>query len=143
MMELTRIVCALCLSTLICFLPTGSGLQMVVLCHGEDGHIAIEPAGSNCCAESLASCSLASPVPSSKKEFPSQNNCGACVDIPISIGLATIVKEPYQVDYALPTQTTVAPATIDNPAFSEYLSISEPFTPSYYLTPLRSIILLI
>jgi len=140
---LTRTVCALCLSILICLLLIGSGLRMVVLCHGEDGHIAIEAAGGNCYAEALAGFSRARSVASMKGEFPSRNNCGACVDIPVFIGLPTIVKKPCQVDHAFPTPTAIAVATVNSPAFSECRSVSEPFILSHYFIPLRSIILLI
>jgi len=113
------------------------------VCYGEDGHIAIEVAGSECCAKFPARVYQAASGAFAKEGLSSENNCGACVDTPISIGLATIVKEPYRVNPAFSVPTTIALATVNSPGFSEYQSVSEPFTPTGYFTPLRSIILLI
>ena len=141
MMELTRKSCVLCFGILLSFALTGGGQPTVMLCLGEDGHIAIEASDSECCSESHLSHYRATHLVSTDRELPSKNDCGACIDIPISIGYAALVKEPCQVDRALPAP--VAPAIVNSADFSEYQPDSESLAPAPYFSPLRAIILLI
>ena len=141
MTELTRKSCVLCLGILLSFSLVGGGQPRGVLCLGEDGHIAIEAMDSDCCAESHLSHSRAACLASTNKEPPSENDCGACLDIPISVESTALVKEPCQVDRVFPA--AVAPATVSIADFSEYQPVSEPFAPPPYFAPLRTIIILI
>ena len=140
-MELTRKSCVLCLGILLSFALVGGGQPRGVLCLGENGHIAIEAVNSECCAESHLSHSRAACVVSTNRELPSENDCGACLDIPISIGSAALVKEPCQIDRAFPAPVALATANIAD--FSEYQPVSESFAPPPYFVPLRAIIVLI
>jgi hypothetical protein len=116
---------------------------MLVLCKGEDGHIAVEIVSSTCCNIVPIGVFRETSVASVKGEFSSENNCGACVDIPISIGFATAIGKQNRVNPALLASTTINLVTINSSDFSKYQSASEPFAPTGYFTPLRSIILLI
>ena len=140
-MELTRKSCIVCLSILLSIALVGGGQPTVVLCLGEDKHIAIEAADSECCAESHLSHSGAAYAASTDTDLPLANDCEACIDIPISIGSAALVKEPCQVDRALPAP--VALATVSSLDFSDYQPVSESFAPPPYFAPLRAVILLI
>jgi hypothetical protein len=143
MMKLTRKVYNQCLSVLICSMLIVSSSQMLVLCKGEDGHVAVEMVGSCCCNNLPSGVFREASVTSVKEGFTSKNNCGACVDIPISIGFATTIKKSNLVNTTVPASTTSILAAINSSDFSEYQLVSEPFTPTGYFTPLRSIILLI
>lgn len=143
MMKLTRSICALCLSIQMCLLLSVSGLQMAVVCHSEDGHVAIEAANSDGCTTLPAGPSRESSVASAEERFSSKNTCGACVDVPLSLGVAMVTKKPYRANPASPASTTIAFATVNSFDLSEYQLASHPFTPAPYFSPLRSIILLI
>jgi hypothetical protein len=143
MIKLLQKICIGCLSMLLIFLLAGSGLQGAVLCYGEGGHIAIEPADSTCCSKILDDCSSHEcSTDCTENEHSSDHDCGACVDISISIGFVTVTKESNRSDLTLPASGIIAPAAVDSLNFSEYLSVSELFIPSHF-TPLRSIVLLI
>jgi hypothetical protein len=143
MMKLVRKFCIVCLSVLLSILLAGSGLQGAVLCHGEDGHIAIEAADSICCSKISDCSSQVCSADSVEKELSSNHDCGACTDIPISVGFATVVKKLCRSNPALPASGIIAFANVYIPGFSEYQLVSEPFALSRFFTPLRSIILLI
>jgi len=143
MMELTRKSCILCCGILLSFALTGGGQPGVMLCLGEDGRIAVEAADSGCCAEPHLSHYRATYVASTDGELPSENDCGACIDIPISIGSAALVKKPCQADCALPAPAAAALAIVNSIDFSEYQPVPESFAPPPYFAPLRAIILLI
>ena len=143
MMELTRKSCVLCYGILLSFALTGGGQPTVMLCLGEDGHIAIEASDSECCSESHLSHSQAAYVASTDEELPSENDCGACIDIPISIGSAALVKKPCQADPALPVPAAAALAIVNSVDFSEYQPVPESFVPPPHFATLRTIILLI
>lgn len=129
-------------SPLIWLLFAGSGPGFV-LCHGEDGHVAVEVAGGDCCGDLSADAPHRDSVGSAGQELPSQkDNCGSCVDISISIGSAMVSKKPNHVNPALLVSTIPAPVNISSPDFSEYQLAPESFIPTPYFTPLRSIILL-
>ena len=132
------------MSIAICILVVISNSQLFVLCIGQDGHVAIEAANSNYCGDLLASVSQETSLGPTEEELSSnRNNCGSCVDIPISIGLSGVFKKPDQVNPIPLASTTIVPVTISNCDSSEYQLALESFTPTPYFTPLRSIILLI
>lgn len=130
------------LSLLICILLIISSLHGAVLCIGEDGHIAIEAAGSDCCESLPAGRTEAGPA---KAAFSSsKNKCGSCLDVPISPVMAVAVKKPNPVNPAPSTSTAFITLNINIFKLSEYQLTSKPpdlANPS--LTPLSSIILLI
>ena len=144
MMKLTCTVYDRCFSILICGMLMVGSSQTFVLCMGEDGHVAVKGANSACCGKLRAGGSRDNSEFSGKEGFSSsENSCGSCADIPFSTGFATVIKKPNRVNPVLPTSTTIALLTVKSPDFSEYHSVSEPFVPTHYFTPLRSIILLI
>ncbi|MFB0553262.1 MAG: hypothetical protein ACETWQ_08105 [Phycisphaerae bacterium] len=130
-------------SVLICGMLMFSSSQMLVLCKGEDGHTAVEIVSSDCCNNLLSGVFREASVTSAKEQFTSKNKCGACADIPISVGFATAIRKSDQVNPVVPASTTISLVNISSPDFSEYQLVLEPFTPTHYFTPLRSIILLI
>ena len=143
MMKLIRKSCIVCLSVMLCFLLAVSGTQTVVLCYGEDGHIAIEAAWSSCCSKISEGPSQVCSADSPEKGFSSERDCGACVDIPTSIGFAAVAKESGRGNPAIPASGIIAFAVVDSCDFSEYQSVPEPFVPPSYFSSLRSIVLLI
>jgi hypothetical protein len=142
-MELIRKSCILCLSVLLCLLLPVSGVQGAVLCHGEDGHLAIEAADSICCSKISDCSSQERSTDSAERGLSSEHDCGACTDIPISIGFAAVAKESSRGNPALPASGIVAFAAVDSADSSEHWPVSDPFVSSLYFTPLRSIVLLI
>jgi len=114
-----------------------------MLCCGEDGHIAIEAVGNSCCTEILTYDSTGGSVSSAQEEPNPEDHCGDCVDISISVGLATITKDRCSVSSMTAMTVASAFAAFNSPDPSEYQSLPEPLTLIGYFTPLRSIILLI
>ena len=143
MIKLVRKIFIICLIVLLSFLLAGSGMQGYVLCNGEDGHIAIEAEDSICCSETSNCSSQEYSADSAEREISSDNDCGACTDISISIGFVAVSKESSHVNPAFPTSSIISFTTVDNNDFSGYLSVSEFWIPPPYFTPLRSIVLLI
>ena len=130
------------LNLLICILLIISTLHGAVLCIGEDGHIAIEAAGSDCCGS----------LPSDRTEagfakaaFSSEaQKCGSCLDVPISPVTAVAVKKPNPVNSTPSTSTTFSTLNIGDCDFSKYhLASNPPDLVNPCLTHLSSIILLI
>ena len=69
-----------------CFLvPAGLGLEGLVLCVAEQGHVAIERPGHGCCGESD---DHSSEAPASGKYLHEETagHCGHCTDIPLPPG---------------------------------------------------------
>ena len=130
------------MSIAICVLVVLSNSQLFVLCIGQDGHVAIEAASSNCCGGLAASVSQeASPGPTEQGLSSNTKNCGSCVDI--SIGLSGIFKRPDQANPTHLASTTIVPVTISSSDVSGCQLAQELFAvvnPS--LTCLRTIILL-
>jgi len=143
MMKLIQKFCVVCLSVLFSFALVGSGLQGFVLCHGENGHIAIEAAGSSCCTELLTGNSRGGSVASAKEEPHAGGHCGDCVDIPLSIGPATIAKDRCPASPTVPMSAVSVFAAFNSPNPSGYQLHPEPSAFPGYPPPLRSIILLI
>ena len=147
MKKLTRKYCIICLSLLIIFLLAGSGLQGAVLCYDEGGHFTVGAADSNCCSNCSSKISdgpsQVRSADSTETETSSKHDCGACVVIPLSIGFAAVAKESNHVDPTLPASGIIAFAAVDSADSTEYRSVSEPFVPPPYFTPLQSIVLLL
>lgn len=138
-----RVVRIWCFSSLIWLLFAGGGPGFV-LCHGEDGHVAVEVAGGDCCDDLPAGASHRDSVASAEQRLPSkEDNCGSCIDISISIGSATVSKKPNPANSALLALTIPTPADISSSDFSKFQLAPESFIPTPYFTPLRSIILLV
>lgn len=160
-MKLERTIRSICLSMMICCLLIGGGLDMAVICYAEGGHAAIEaatgndcvkaaagsdcvksPAGSDCAKSAPGHCDEACP-PSAENEFSSTDDCGDCLDVPLSISPAVVVKKPYKINAAPATWTAVALKTDIAADSSLSLLLPELVPPPPYFAPLKSIVLLI
>jgi len=142
-MKLRRTIRSICLSMMICCLLIGGGLDMAVICYAQDGHTAIEAATGSDCAQSPAGHSDEACPPSAENEFSSTDDCGDCLDVPLSIGPAVIAKKPYKINIAPATRTAVA-LTADSAADSSHrLLLPELAPPPPCFAPLKSIVLLI
>jgi len=140
---------------MICCLLIGGGLDMAVICYAQDGHAAIEAAVGNDCAQSLPGhsdsdcaqsparhCDEACP-PSTENEFSSTDDCGDCLDVPLSIGPAVVVKKPYKINIASATWSPVTVTTDSAADSSQRLLLPELVPPPPYFAPLESVVLLI
>lgn len=121
-----------------------SSMQGVVLCIAGDDHVALELTSSGCYDSFDTNISSEEPMPSFKEAFSSsKDNCGPCVDIPISVHLAGVSKKPNLVNPSLRVSPTITPATISSCDFSKYQLGPELFaTLNPTLASLRTIILL-
>lgn len=89
--------------------------QAMVLCVGDDGHVAIEPAGHDHCVDGLHSCGRASAQPDEHSHV-AHEHCRPCVDIPIVVaaGRNRIVSQRSDVpliclSHVQPTMLTGSP----------------------------------
>lgn len=74
-------------------LVSGEGL---VLCFGDDGHVAVETSANETCRNSLSTSGFQETphsALSSKDEHP-LSKCGACLDIPLSSGKKAVYSQP-------------------------------------------------
>jgi len=122
-----------------------SSMQGIILCVAEDGHVAIEFASSVCCDSLDASISPEGSTASHKDIFlSSKENCGPCVDMPISVLLTNISKKLHPVDPTTVVLTTIVTAIIPSEDISGYQLGTELFASvNPCLASLRTIILLI
>ena len=141
--RLKRTIRSICLSIMICCLLIGGGLDMAVICYAQNGHAAIEAAaGSDCVKPPADHCDQACP-PSTEGGFSSTDDCGDCLDVPLSISPAVVVKKPCKNNIAPATLTAVAVTTDIAADSSQSLLLPELVIPPPYFAPLKSIVLLI
>ena len=132
------------LSAVLCLMLTFSSSEAMVLCIGQDGHAAIEASDSRCCGHlpwvsGIQDAYTLVAAGSSAQD----DDCGPCLDIPISSGLAEAVQAPnevqpdtgtsFSVDLLLPDYSSVFESNLD----LELLIVQS------YFPPLRLVILLI
>ncbi len=133
--------------TLLAYLVAGVvNLNEVVLCFGDDGHVAVERAtlGGRC---ESAPAQPASPLTWTTADDASECHCGPCVDV----ALASIDALPTRVlslqDVTPPFQFAALKASPfllpTGPSPTKRLLTFTPPTPSVALASLRSVILLI
>jgi hypothetical protein len=127
---------------MICLLVVFSNCGVVVLCIGEDGHIAIETAGSGCCGHTLSAISKGDATAFIEDSSPASEDCGSCVDIPLSGGVAgsVTISKKANAWSSVPTAVSTLPAA--NPQKSELKPAVKSFELTPFFTPLRSVILL-
>ncbi|MHC4639220.1 MAG: hypothetical protein ACYTBV_17215 [Planctomycetota bacterium] len=132
------------ISIAICFLVVIGNSELVVLCVGQDDHVAIEVAGSDCC-ESLAVCVARTDLTAVDKggSVASNGDCSSCVDIPLSGGLVDTPGIAKRASLFFLASAPVGPSHVETSQLSELQLGLESFIPTPYFTPLRSIILLI
>jgi hypothetical protein len=132
-----------CFNILVCGMLMVSLSQTFVLCKGEDGHVNIEIVNSECCNNRPNGVSHEASATSVKGGFSTTNNCGVCVDNSITIESITDIRKSNIVDSTIHASTINIHTAINSTDFIGYHPVSEPFSPTGYFTPLRSIILLI
>jgi hypothetical protein len=132
------------ISIAICTLVVISNSQLFVLCIGQDGHVAIEIPGSDCC-ESIAVGVAKTDLTAVDKggSVASNGDCSSCVDIPLSAGLADTPGIAKRASLFFLASAPVGPSHVETPQLSEPQLAFDTFLPNPYFTPLRSIVLLI
>ena len=117
----------------------------MVLCIGQNGHIAIEASDSRCCGR-LPWVTSRTSVLNFAQTGPSatDDDCGSCLDIPISSGAIEAVGVPNgaaQLD--VPVSMELEPLLVARPCLCEFQpDLKFLILPSYF-TPLDTTILLI
>ena len=132
------------LSVALCLVLGFSSSEVMVLCIGQDGHVAIEASDSRCCGHPpwisrfqdanafvAAGCSA------------QDDDCGACLDIPISSGLTEAVQAPKEVQPDTGSSFIVDLLLPDYSRFLESNFDLKFLIVQSYFPPLRSVILLI
>lgn len=129
--------------TLICVSLMISSMQGIALCNCEDGHVAVKHASSVCCDKLYSSISSEeSTTPLEEAYSSSKDNCGPCVDIPISVQLSKVYKKPNLLKSTRRVSAAIIPAAISC-CVSEYrLGLELSATGNSSLVFLRTIILL-
>jgi len=132
------------LGAVLCLLLIFGNSEAMVLCIGHDGHVAVEASDSACCGHlpwvvserSILTFGAAGPS-------AEDDDCGPCLDIPISSGLADAFQAPDKGPPDLTASIAVDLLPVAHCSFSEsYLDLKFP-TPVSDFTPLHSIVLLI
>ena len=133
-----------CLSAAICLLAMFSSPEAMVLCIGHDGHVAIEASGSACCGHLPWVVSERSiPAFGAAGRSAEDDDCGPCLDIPISSGSADAFRAPDKVAPDLSASIAVDPLPVAHCSFPDSRLDSKFLTPLSDFTPLRSTVLLI
>ena len=113
-----------------------------VICHGSDGHVALELIGSKCCdhLESDHNSSLVSPT----QAFSSSgHDCGPCVDTPITTEAIEVIKRTDPIKSTIAAMPTILVSTPGGYDFCGYQLASKLFASvNPCLASLRTIILL-
>jgi hypothetical protein len=131
------------LSVLIILLLAFSNSQAVILCIGEDGHIAVEVASSDCCTNPPVGTSKADVTIFVDDSHSEDDDCGSCVDIPLFAGGAYTLTAAEKENPSHITTAAMGPLPVEAIQTSGLGLVLESFTPTAYFTPLRSVILLI
>ena len=133
-----------CLSVILCLLVVSSSPQAMVLCIGRNGHVAIEASDSRCCGNLPWVVSHNSVLTFGETGPSAQDDdCGSCLDIPISSGLAEAVAVRHAMQPDLPVSIELEPLLVTHPCFSQFhLDLKFQILPSYF-TPLDATVLLI
>ena len=141
-MKLKHTIRSLCLSMQIFCLLAGSSFNMTVLCRAENGHVAIEAAAADGCAKPSTRRSADDAPDSTTNTIASNDDCGNCTDIRLSIGAPLILKQTSQISIAAstPVAAVFAEDPVDSPL--HHLPCESGAKPLYF-DPLRSIVLLV
>ena len=114
----------------------------VVICHGSNGHVALEFIGDMCCDHLEAHSD--SPSTSLKEAFSSsEHGCGPCVDTPITAEAIEVVKRTNPIKSTIASLPAILTSTIRGYNFFGYQLASKLFASvNPCLTSLRTVILL-
>jgi len=132
-----------CVIVLICLLIVGNSAHGAVLCFGVDGRIEIESAFHERCGGSAHSHPADPEQLSYQSDHVDNGHCEPCVDIPISIGLAKVIRMSKQLNSTFPAPVTNVIVLADKFDLSVYNSTSSTFHTTSYFAPLSTVILLI
>ena len=131
----------LCLTVQICCLLIGSGLDMAVLCYAEDDHAQIEAANAEGCAPLLNHDHTEDRAKGPQTQLAPNDNCGDCLDVPLSIGRAEARKKPLNEN--LSTSIVLAPPSNCNVDSESRRFLPQLILPPPDIGPLSSTVLLI
>lgn len=120
-------------------------LQGFVLCHAEDGHVAVEFASNVCCDNvNTTSPSKNSTASLNEAFLSSMDNCGPCVDTLISVEAIQVFKKTNPANSTIDVSSAIITSAIRSYDFSGYQLGSELFSSVNPCLPsLRTIVLLI
>jgi hypothetical protein len=132
------------LDAALCLLLIFGNSEAMVLCVGHDGHVAIEASDSACCGHlpwvvserSILTFGAAGPS-------AEDDDCGPCLDIPISSGLAEAVAVRHVMQPDLPVSIELEPLLVTRPCFSQVPLDLKFLIPPSCFTPSDAIVLLI
>jgi hypothetical protein len=130
-----------CITGIICLTVLFGNSDVAVLCISQNGHIAIEPARSTCCGHNPAGAAKQDPTAFVQHSHSAHNDCGSCVDIPLSGAFAGTVNIAKKVNLSFVTSTPIGPLPAEITQLSQLRLALKSFIPAPYFTPLRSIIL--
>lgn len=95
------------------FALAGQGIVPgLVLCRGEEGHVAVEAAFDLCCASSLQATAQARSAISLEAADPSAHGCGPCSDTPILANPLRLPTHERDINLGQTRRATI----IDEPA---------------------------
>lgn len=141
-----------CLSVPLCLVLMFSSSEAMVLCIGHDGHVAIEASGSRCCGHlPPISCFPDAHCLIDSAGSAQDDECGPCLDIPISSGLSEAVRAPDFVGWALAHRPEMAGHSLtlhlllpgDFIPLESNLDVRLLIAQSYFPPLLRAVVLLI
>ena len=125
------------ISAAFCLLLLFANSNVIVLCIGQNGHVEIEITASNCCTDNHSN-ETAKAIENLGQSIKN-NDCGSCVDIPISGGLFGKLKKIIPTSLAT---ATINPLGNNSSDFCNTRIITTSLTQSTYFTALSTIILL-
>ena len=101
------------LSGALCLVLMLGSSEATVLCIGQNGHVAIEASDSGCCGHlSRTCCPHDAHCLFAAGSSTQDDDCGACLDIPISSGSADAFQAPSNAppDFSVSTAIDLLPA---------------------------------
>jgi hypothetical protein len=132
------------LSAAFCLMLALSSSEAMVLCVGQDGHVAIEASDSRCCGHlRWACCSHDAHTLAAAGSSAQNDDCGPCLDIPISSGSADTFQAPNEAPPDISVCLAVDLLRIARGSFLESHLDLKFLTPLSDFPPPRSIVLLI
>ena len=139
----TKRACIRFVSAVICLSVVISNSGAVVLCVSEDGHIAIETAGSNCCTAPLQDTAEKAATAFHDGDQPADgDDCGSCVDIPISGGVAGTFNIAKKASPVFLASTLARSLAVSDHHLSALKLALKSFEPTPFFTPLSTVVLL-
>lgn len=133
-----------CLTAAICLVLLFNSPEPMVLCIGQNGHVAIEASGSRCCGHLLRLSCCEDVCGLVGADHPVRDDdCGACFDIPISSGLREALEAPNEVLPDTGVLFLVSFSLLDFSTFLGATADSELIVAPPCSTSLRSVVLLI